>query len=148
MNWKEIINLDDEKLDLLSEIEKKRMSNLEKNYREAPTSLDKLAVEKEILTLYLQAIERNKQKKKTLGEWLNEEELHQIDLLRGIITESDRPYYYEALIYQVYVDSICRQTHFSKEEQVRQMIEEMKNTNSDEEADELAKTILSLLREV
>ncbi|MFS0674959.1 hypothetical protein [Ornithinibacillus sp. 179-J 7C1 HS] len=147
MDWRPMIDPGDERvLNLLTDLDIRKIQQLEENMSRTTLKREKLSCEKEILNIYLKAIERNKGKQMTLGDWLNQEELDKVNELKERIVDSDKPYHYEAMAYEVYLESISRQTNFDQEKDVRACIEIMKNTESNEEAEKLAIEILTLLR--
>lgn len=147
MNWNPLIDPGDKRIvEFLTDLEITRIKQLESKFTSTTKRSEQLKFEKEILNIYLMAIERNKKKKWKLGDWLNEVEAGEVNRLRDEIIHSENPFYYEAMIYQVYLESISRQIQFNQESEVRKLINSMKQTTTNEEADGLAKNITELLR--
>ncbi|MCA1066029.1 hypothetical protein QTG56_25940 (plasmid) [Rossellomorea sp. AcN35-11] len=111
---------------LLTDIEIKKVRQLEKEWDRAPFKRDKIIIELEILRLYKVAAGRKgEDPQKTLVDWLNEEEKKEFERLTdktNFARSFENKLKYEVKGHRLFFESICRQSDFRFKQEVEKYL--------------------------
>lgn len=132
----------------LNDFEIIRVKDLQGKLNRAPFERDKKALEIEILYIYRDAINRyNEEHPQTLWDWLNDEEKSEVNKITEKIKKSQNfreSRLYEASVYQIYLNSICRHTDFQFKNLVEKYLKMLKVCETKRESEILVSIIIDL----
>lgn len=152
MEWFPELNFSEEHDKWLSDIELRKVKQLKASLRQTPKDPKRAEIEKEIYQIYLNAVQRNKKEEQVSGglkDWLDVDELASFNELKEKIKTAKTTklvFRYEAMLYEVYLNSINKQTDFKLNVEVRKYIDMMKECETEREAKILSTVIVDLLR--